>query len=134
MCPQIFIKFRTKTTIMKKAFAIVCFVSSAFVFAQQTTGPSLNNRIFNNNSTKPSQKLSLNMKPFMLEDFIQNTGILSEVIRKSNARRLKPSTAMPIFSPEGEFHLEIYEVKEDIDHKLKIFDLEKSKYHSRNLG
>lgn len=120
---------------MKKAFVIVCCVSSAFAFAQQTPSPSLHNKTFNYTLTTPlSEKQSLNMESFMRNDFEQNTDILSELLRKSNTKRFKPRSTMPIFSPEGEFHLEIYEVEEDIDHKLKIFDLEKSKYFFRSLG
>jgi len=120
---------------MKKTFVIICFVSNVFCFAQQTPSPTINNTIFNYSLTTPhSGKQSLNMKSFIRNDFMENTSIISELLLKSNSKRIQPNTTMPIFSPEGEFHLEIYEVEEDIDHKLKIFDLEKSKYFLRSFG
>lgn len=111
---------------MKKAFVIVCFVSSTLAFAQQTPSPSLNNTILSNSLATPLQKQSLNMESFISGDFKQNMSILSEVLRKSNTKRLKPSTTMPVFEPEGKYFLEIYKVNNTIDYKLKIFDYEKS--------
>ncbi|TMM53615.1 hypothetical protein FEE95_17075 [Maribacter algarum] len=119
---------------MKKAFTIVLLISSAIAFAQQSP-KTFSGGVFNYNSNTPGiTKPSLNMTPFKLEDFMGKTNSLTERLRKSNRQREKPVDNMPIFAPEGKFFLKIYKVDEDIDHKLKIFEFEQSKYNSRNLG
>ncbi len=120
---------------MKKTIAILLLVSGTLAFAQQSPSSVPSKDIFNYHLESPNKpKYSLKMTPFKLEDFIQNTNTLSEFLRKSNSEREKPANNMPIFVPGGKFFLEIYKVDDDIDHKLKIFDLEKSKYNSRKLG
>lgn len=104
---------------MKKTIFIWLLVSGSYTFAQQSPNES---------------KLSLNMAPFELEDFKSITNPLTKFQRKPNKQILKPSDNMPIFELQGKFFLEIYKVDEDIDHKLKIFEFEQSKYNSRNLG
>ncbi|MFS4492078.1 hypothetical protein [Maribacter sp. 2308TA10-17] len=104
---------------MKKTIFILLLVSGSLTFAQQSPNES---------------KLSLNMHPFELEDFKSITNPLSEFQIKPNKGFLKPSDNMPIFEPKGKFFLEIYKVEENIDHKIKIFEFEQSKYNSRNLG
>ena len=66
------------------------------------------------------------MKPFKLEDFIQNTDALAEFLKKSYNQSIKPTGNMPIFSPAGKFYLEIFDVDKNSDYKLRVFDLEKS--------
>ena len=74
------------------------------------------------------------MNSFKLPDFKQNTNPFYKLTRKVNKQNEQPSDGMPIFVPEGMFFLEIHEVNEDIDYKLRIFDMEKSDHFEGSTG
>lgn len=120
---------------MKKALAIALFISGSLAFAQQPTNSIGNFKKSIDDLVSPnSPKLGLNMNSFKLEDFIQNTKTFPELPRESYNKSLKPAGNVPIFIPNGKFFLEIYGEDEDIDYKLRIFDIEKSKYRFRSMG
>jgi len=119
---------------MKMVLIVAMLISCSLACAQQSPKP-FGNTIFNYSLTSPNKvKQSLNMDFFKQEGFKQNTDVLGEFLRESNSQRTKPIDNMPILVPNGKFFLEIYGVDENIDHKLRIFDLEKSKYFLRSMG
>jgi len=120
---------------MKTPLVLLFLFSASILFAQQTPYPWLNKKKPSSDLLLPnSTKYSLNLEPFKLEDFQKVKNPISELLEKSNNRRSKPIDNMPIFESQGKFFLEIYEVEKNIDHKLRIFQFEKSKYYLRSVG
>jgi len=120
---------------MKNSIAILFLFFTVFSFAQQSPNSILNNKNSADDLLRTSHsKLSLNMDSFKLRNLKQSTNSISELLRDSNNQRVKSLDNMPIFEPKGKFFLEIYDVEEDIDHKLRIFEFEQSKYNLRSMG
>lgn len=120
---------------MKKSLLVLFYFSVSALFAQQSPNSGLNYKKSTDDLLLPnSPKLSLNMDFFKLEGFKQNTNSLSELLRESYNQRVKPTDHMPIFVPEGKFFLEIYDVDEDLDYKLRIFEFKKLKYFLKSVG
>lgn len=112
---------------MKHAITIIFLVFTSVSLAQQSPISTLNYKKSTDDVLFPqSPKLLLNLDSFKLEDTSQNTHSLSEFLRESYQQRVKLASNMPIFEPKGKFYLEIFSIDDDIDYKLKIFDLEKS--------
>lgn len=110
---------------MHKAFAILLLVSGSLAFAQQFPNPSSNSPIFNYSLVPPTAwKQGLNMDFFKLEDFKENTWSLSQSLRAAYGQRIKQPSNMPIFVPEGKFFIELFKPDENIDYKLRIFEME----------
>jgi len=120
---------------MKNITVIFFLLFTTCSFAQQPTNSTLN---YKNSSDGVmglnNIKLGLNMERFKLEDFKQIAPSLSEIKRKIRNQRPTSLHKMPIFVPDGNLFLEIYDINENIDYKLRIFDLEKSKYFLRSMG
>jgi hypothetical protein len=119
---------------MKTSFVLLFLFSVSILFAQQTPNSWLKKKSSTDLLLPNTTKYSLNLTPFKLEDFQKVKNPISELLQKSDNRRLKPIDNMPIFEPQGKFFLEIYEVEQDIDHKLRIFQFEQSKYYLRSVG
>lgn len=120
---------------MKKFLFLVSLFFTAFSFAQQSLNSFVNKKKSTSNFLLPyKSKYSLNLDFFKLEKVQKSFNSLSELFRESNSQRSRPIDNMPIFEPKGKFYLEISPVDENIDYKLKIFSLEKSKYYSREVG
>ena len=81
-----------------------------------------------------TSKYSLNLDFFELDSSEQKAKALSQILHEEHMQRSKPIDSMPIFEPRGKFFLKIYDVDTGIDHKMKIFDVEKSKYFWRSVG
>lgn len=119
---------KLKRSDMKKTLLVLFLLSAFVLFAQKTP-----NNFFNKN--KPSQgfllpnksTFSLNLDFLKLEESKKKITSLPELLFRSNQESSAPNHNMTIFEPKGKFLLEIYEVDQNIDHKLKIFEIRKSK-------
>lgn len=110
---------------MKKITFISLLCTASLSFAQQS-----DNQII---KQKKSQ-LSLNMDFFKMDIKDQKRNSLSQIRNEVDTQRLKSIDNIPIFAPQGEFFLEIYEVEPHIDEKINIFPLEKSKHFWKTVG
>jgi len=120
---------------MKKSFVVLFLFFTSFSFAQQLSKSGLNTKKSTDDLLLPNgQKLPLNMDFFKLKESKPNINALSELRRKLSKQKAKANHNMPIFVPEGKFFLEIYDVEEDVDYKLRIFELQKSNYSLRSAG
>lgn len=110
---------------MHKAFALLLLLSGSLALAQQWQSPSSNAPIFNY-SLEPatSSKQALNMDFLKLENFKKNTWPFSHSQRQAYRNRKKQTGNMPIFVPKGQFFIALFKPDENIDYKLRIFDLE----------
>lgn len=116
---------------MRKSLSIFFLVFTTFSFAQQSPNSIFNyNKSTDNLLLQNSSKLSLNVDSFKLKGSIQKHNSLSELPNQI----IKPIHNIPIFAPGGNFFFRTYDVDKDIDHKLRIFEVEKSKYFLRSVG